>query len=155
MSDLPSLSLRGNLRSALEDYLGRLGRLQLHALCPVEEGVATRPAKEEDNESLKRQLASASETRNPAFILCVVFLCFIFVLLVGLLVHSVIAKQPIAVGAVGSFVVMFWPIIRWLRRVWIDSTLLRLVQDALVDLPPQEAVKVIEIVYWGSLRRKK
>lgn len=155
MSDLSSLSLRKDLRSALEEYLRRLGRLKRHALGPDEEDATIRPAQEEDNENLKRLLASASVTRNPVFILCVMFLCFLFVLLVGLLLYSVLVKQPLAIGAVGSFVVLFWPIIRWLHRVWIDSTLLKLLQDALVDLPPPVVVKIVEIVYWGSLHRRK
>ena len=142
---------KSNLRQSLEAYLARLDRLEEPVLGPRRK--APRPATSEDSAWLKTSLRQVKASQRRLFALCVVVLCVIFAIQVGLLLYSLLAKNPVG-SAIGGGVVVFLPVLWWLRRLWIDSFILHLAEKIIDELPPEQQVKTIELLYWGSLMPK-
>ena len=140
-----------SLQQSLASYLARLGRLDEEPLGPRKRN--PRPATPEDNAFLAASLRTAKKSQNRLFTICIAVLCVIFALQIGILIVSVLAKNRVG-GAIGGGMLVFWPIVWWLRRLWMDSMILDLARDVLNELPPEQAVKMIEILYWGSLMSK-
>lgn len=140
-----------SLRKSFESYLARLERLQEQPLGPRRK--APRSATSEDSAWLKASLREVKASQRRLFAICVAVLCAIFAIQVGLLLYSVLAKNPVG-SAIGGGVVVFLPVLWWLRRLWIDSFILHLSEKIIDELPPEQQVKMIEILYWGSLMPK-
>jgi len=102
---------------------------------------------------LKKSLEALGNSQRLVFIIGVTLLFFIFVLQVSVLIYCIMTRNVLT-GAIGGGV-MLWPIIYWLRRLWIDNVIIEIARNALIDLPPDEAVKVIKIIYWGSFGEKR
>ena len=152
MNNLLKLATRQGLRTVFEGYLERTGHLKIHHLGPEEETPAPKPVQQEDSQYLEQSLHSLKGDQNFVFRICILFLSFLFVLLIGVFIYSLVTKDLFVTGAIGSVSAGFWPIIRKLHQMWKDMTIIRIAENVLKDLPPQEAVKVIELIYWGSLR---
>ena len=103
-------------------------------------------------DDLLRSMGSARKLQDRLFFLCFVVLVLLLVLHVGWLTYSVISKSNWNWALAGSLVL--WPIIWFLRRLWIDSVFIAMVRDIVRDFPPEEAAKVIAVVYRGSMLTK-
>ena len=141
-----------SLQQTFEAYLARLGRTKEQVLGPRQK--ASRAATAEDAAWLKASLREVKSSQRRIYTICIVVLCVIFTLQVGLLLHSALTKSPIG-GAVGGGMVIFWPILRWLRRLWIDSFTMQFAEKIIDELPPEQQVKMIEILYWGAIPKGK
>jgi hypothetical protein len=141
-----------NLQSTFESYLVRLGRFEEQSLGP--RAKTSRAASAEDAAWLRVSLREVKASQRRLFGICVVVLCVIFALQVVLLLYSVFAKNPVG-SVAGGVVVVFLPVLWWLRRLWIDSFILHLAEKIGDELPPEQQVKMIEILYWGSLTKSK
>jgi len=127
MSELKS-ALLGNLtRRELETYLEQTGGLATPTLGPDEDQGDRGPV---DTGSLVRNVGRAR----------------------GL--HGRVFSLGVGVGAL-SGTLMIWPAFWWVRRLWLDRVLLEQVHHLLRELPPEQAVEVLKIIYWGPLRPKR
>jgi len=142
------------LRSQYREYLQRTDRLRKHTLGPGETPAELpRAATEADGAFLDSSLRSATALQAGIVKTCMIILGAAFLLHVILILYSLTSDQ-LAIGTVGGGLLVWpvvWPILRWLRRLWIDSVFIDITRNVLRDFPPEEAVKVIEIIYRGSV----
>lgn len=155
MNNVLKSTTKQSLRTVFEGYLERVGHLRIHHLGPDEEqALAPKAVQQEDSQYLERSLNSFESDQNSVFKICVMLLCFLYMLLIGVFIYSFVTRDLFITGAIGSVSAGSWPIISKLHRLWKDSTIIRITENALTNLPPQEAVKVIELIYWGSVRNR-
>lgn len=134
------------LRRGLQEYLAQAGRLELRRLGPE-----TKPRRQASREDLVRLDARFHEARRfqgRIQLLCVLLLCAIFLFQAGLLVHGFVTGNPLSAAAGGAGFVLV-PVVLLLRRLGIDAFVTGLLVRAMDDLSPQEATRLVEVVYWG------
>lgn len=150
MSELKS-ALLGNLtRRELETYLEQTGGLATPTLGPDEDRGDRGPV---DTGSLVRNVGRARGLHGRVFSLGVGVLVVLFVLQVAVVVHGLTSGYSVAGALSGTL--MIWPAFWWVRRLWLDRVLLEQVHHLLRELPPEQAVEVLKIIYWGPLRPKR
>ena len=150
MSELKS-ALLGNLtRRELESYLEHTGGLATPSLGPDEEEGGHRAV---DTGSLARSVGEAQGVHRRIFSLSVGILVALFGLQVAVVVHGLAGGDNVAWALSGTL--MIWPAFWWVRRLWLDRVLLEQVHHLLRELPPEQAVEVLKIIYWGPLRPKR
>ena len=136
------------LRQGLEDYLQAAGRLELRTLGPSK-GPQRRAGKE-DEARLAEAMREARRSQRRIQWLCVVLLCFVFAVQTGFLIHGLVTRSLLS-GTAGGVALVLVPIIWRLLRLGMDGVLTELIGQVAGDLPPEEATKLIEIIYWGLL----
>jgi len=154
-------ALLGNLaRHELSSYLQQRGRLAAPTLGPAkkkDKRVLEESREEEsvvvDTQPLARSIGEAQRLQGRIFSLSLVLLLALFGLQFGVVLHGLISGAP-QVWALSS-TLMIWPAFWWARRLWLDRALLELVQHLLTELPSENAVEVLRLIYWGPLRPRK
>ena len=149
-------------RREVESYLRASGLLARPTLGPTRDearkketarGPGERTAPAADPLELARSIGAAQQANHRIFSLCLGALGFLFVLQSGVVVHGVFSGYPL--GWALSATLTIWPAVWWLRRLWLDRLLLGEIHLLLRELPPEKAIEVLQIIYWGPLRPKR
>ena len=136
------------LTSAIENYLESTGQLQLKQMGPGEERAITR----EHNQRLVTRLGRIGRSNDRIVIIAIGVLCVLFVLGISLLLYhrdNLTAVWPV----VGGMLVSNLAIVRWLRRLWIEKTLIGIMLVVAAELPPEQAAKYILLLYWNLIKQ--
>lgn len=152
MADLKT-ALTGTLaRRELESYLRKSGSLARPTLGPAKpEG--PRAASPVDPEQLARSVEAAQRINVRVFSLCLGALGVLFALQCSVVLHGLFTGY--ALGWALSATLTLWPAVWWLRRLWLDRFLLGEIHLLLRELPPEKAIEVLQIIYWGPLRPRR
>jgi len=136
------------ITALVEDFLKDTKQLDLKKL-GGEEGEITQEQISSFTESLKK-----SERFNKNIILlAIVLLCIIFG--IGVFFIFYFRNEPKTIGILfgGTFLSLI-PIITQLRKLWLNKSLMDLSINVIQNLPPKEAAKFMETLYWNMLNTK-
>ena len=136
------------LRSAFEQYLSEIGRLKPVQLGPKEKRQIT----QEHSDFLMKFLDRQLSFNKNLVILYVVLLIIVFAISVFLVFYFL--NSPKIIGMVfGGSCLGILAILDRLRRRWREKSVMDLAFIVVRELPPKETVKVIETLYWNSIRK--
>ncbi len=138
------------LKAPLEAYLRRVEGPKA-TLGPDEPATPASPDQTAGDE-LFRSMRSARKIQDRLFHLCVAVLLLLLGLHLSWLIYSAVSSDSWNWALVGGLIL--WPIIWALRRLWIDRVFIDMIGDLLNDFPPEEAAKVIAVIYRGSILMK-
>ena len=101
------------------------------------------------DQSLQEQL----KMNRYMLIMAMILLGMIF--LMGVFFVFYYRDQPQTLGMIfgGSFFTLL-VVVMWLRKLWVENNLIEMSRAVLQNLPPTEAVKFIETLYWNMLKAK-
>ena len=132
----------------LESYLRGAGSLEAAVLG---EPARQRMPSQEQNEEFVMNLGQSFHLRNSLVIL--IALMYLALFAAGLWLVFVLRGNPGVIPAVlGGNVLSLAAIMYWLTRLWRDKTYLDVVTDVVRGLPPREAVRVLQTLFYGSRR---
>lgn len=137
-----------------EDYLARAGRLEDVELGEDETAARSRiTIRQEDSDAFAARLASRQRFSNAMVAVCLVMLCAVFA--IGAAGAVLVLRSPgISAAVLAATLAALLGVVAWLRRIWIEKSVLDLAAGVVRDLPPEEAVRLIEVIYWNALRRR-
>src|SRR5579862_437475 len=137
------------LRSAIEQFLGDTGRLEIPLL--GKKG-APRPARPDSNSRFAKKLAENLKRTNRLVIVATVMICILFLL--GLVV-TVWSRGPtaIVVSADGAFLASQLGVIRFLRRLWLEKSLMHFLEYLCNRLPPEDLAEILKPFYFSTFIR--
>jgi len=139
-----------NLELVLSDFLKEIGRyedIKLGDMIPD-----TYQATDADTVRLAGRLNERSLFNRTILVIYVVFLCVLFA--IGIFIVFYFLKSPEKMNMVfgGTFLGLIVVNDR-LFRIWREKTIIDVILTLIQGLPPMEAVKAIESIYWGRIRR--
>jgi len=146
--------VKSDLRHSVKKYLEAEGLLDFVKLGPADE--PSRPPDARRLASFEESLRQSRRFRARVQWICVALLCSVFALQAVFLVYGFLANRAQAglVGGIGGIGLLLLPTVWRLRRIWIDSILAELMIDAIRDHPPEEAVRIVEMVHWVLAGRR-
>jgi hypothetical protein len=141
----------GTLKSVLEDFLRQMGRLD-----PVRLGKAhqKREIAQKDIELLQFSLSQRFRGNNKILIFYVVLIVLLFV------ISSVILFWDLK-PSLYSFIVVsiqllsLTALVEKLRRIWKEKNNIDIILHMIKELPPDESLKWVQLMYWNILRDLK
>ncbi len=135
------------MRSAealLRDYLEASGQL---TPTQKEFGRARHPATDR-TVSLRLDLATQRKFNSRIIVAAVSCLCCLFA--VGLYLVIAFRNSPSTIVAIfGGTIFSLLVIVRWLRQLWLDKSLMDLLLYAADSLSPDELLKLVSTFYFG------
>ena len=138
--------------SVIEKYLSDLGRLESPKLGSDDK--ESKPVTEKDNIELRKSMIKERRfTRNLA-VIYIVFVCFYFFIGIFLVLRNLNSPNTVSIiYSVKLFATLF--ILRKLHKIWHTKTVIDTTITLAAELPPEELVKVIETLYWSTMRKPK
>lgn len=134
------------LQSAFEEYLNLIGQQGGSDL-----GGETRPeVTAHDNERFAGLLDEHLKFNKGLIVVAVTLLCVLFVMGMFLVYTLRASPRSIVIISGGSFL-SFLIIIRWLRQLWIEKSMMDILLYAARDMPPKEAAKFLTGFYFKML----
>jgi len=137
------------------DYLKKTGALKSVTLGGTSRSTTTTTtvSKAENNKAFKTLLDKQITFNNSMVITAIVLLCLIF--LIGVFFVFYYRDSPQTIGGIfgGTFFSLL-AIIVWLRKLWVEKNFMDMATIVLTDLPPMEAAKFVETIYWNMLKGK-
>lgn len=139
------------LKSIYQSFLEDNSLLELEKLGSDEKKVA--PSKNASL-NLKSNILKQSKFNNNIVIVSIVLLCIIFGL--GIFFAIYYRDNPTTIGVIfgGTFLSLL-AIVSRLRRIWLEKSLMDVSLSVLEDLPPQDAAKFIQTIYYNMLENEK
>lgn len=135
------------LALTLEAYLERLGRLEV-TLGPDETRVVT----QEDSSFLAQQLQRVAKADTNTIAVMTVLLGLAYG--PGVLFAFYKLPSPGVMGGVLSGALLaLWLVVAKLRQLWREKSLVDMVLSALPELPPEQVVQLVEMLYWETVHR--
>lgn len=135
----------------LENYLRRIQRLEPVTLGGDGETKVTR----EDNDYLKDLLIRQIAFNQKIIVIALVMLVLIFLLDLYLALHAIREPEAIRVAFNGAFTLSsLFLVINWLRRLWVEKSLMDVSLMIARDMPPEQAARYIGTVYWRIVNKK-
>jgi len=136
------------LRLVFEKYLSQIGRLE-----PIKLGSGgKRPIKKEDSEFFMRILLQELRFNKNLIILYVSLLFALFGISIFFVFYHFTSHETGGIIFSGYFLSILIIVDR-LRRLWHEKSVMDMVLIVVKELPPQEIVRVIETLYWNSIRK--
>jgi len=140
------------LRSAYEQYLTRIERLNKIQLGTDANKKKSRPITEEDNQYFIKLLDKQLKFNLNIVIIYITMLCVLFGIGVFLVFYYLNSPRVIGLIFGGTFFSLL-TVIEKLRRLWHEKSIIDISLTVIQELPPKETAKVIEILYWNSIRK--
>jgi hypothetical protein len=129
--------MSGNPKKTIEEFLTR-ARSSTRPLGSD----GSQPIRTEDVEFLKQQLIADKKVNNILLASAVVMLYGIFAL-AALLVWHYRNDQRFLTMLLGGDLFSLTILVGWLRQLWLDKNLVDLARNAILQLEPSEATKLI------------
>ena len=103
--------------------------------------------------ALKERIIQQSKFNNTILIISVVLLCILFFLGVYFAIYH--RDDPTTMSVVlGGSIFSLLGIIVWLRKLWVEKSLMDVSLAVIDDLPAEEAAKYILVMYDKMFRKK-
>ena len=142
-----------HLRSAFEKHLSRLNRLGVVMLGEdKEEDIQSITL--EDNQLFIQNINAQQKFNNRILIIYITLICILFAVGIFLVFHNLNSPDRIGIIFGGTFLSLLGVIER-LRRLWREKSFADITLIVLKELPPKESLRVIEILYWNSIRKQR
>lgn len=138
-----------------ESYLNKLGDLKPVQLGkhgkipPISEDVL-----EKSGASFKELLLSQIKFNNGIILTAVIGLVIIFIIDIYFIFYYRDDLKALAFLFGGTFLSLIG-VIRWLRKLWMDKTVMDVTLGVIQDLPPEVAMQHIQVTYWRIIRGEK
>jgi hypothetical protein len=131
------------LENIFKEYLEKVG---FKDLITLGDDKKIYPITEEDSEFLLKRLLPHQKQNNIFIYIAVIMLCVLFG--VGMFFVFYYRNEPVTMGSIfgGNFLALIGIVIK-LRQLWIDKFIIDHASIVLSDLQPEEAAKVIVILY--------
>jgi hypothetical protein len=133
-----------DLKELLKLYLDRIGRSQEHL-------GSERPVTKEDNEFLIELLSHRVGRSDYLIIVCLIIIAISFGVGVAVVLY-VRHDAAKLTTAFGTLLIFTLAIVRILRRLWIDKSVMNMLMVALHEVPPEEAAKFVNVMYWRIVK---
>lgn len=141
-----------SLQGVFAAYLSRMNLLETPTLGPRD--TKKREATEEDSKFLANSIRDVKNSQRPLFMACIVVIGIILLVQLGTLFWAVslsgTASKVLLIGSMASL----WLPISALRRLWMDSIAIDLLEGVLPQLTPAQTAKVIERILWSRFGGK-
>ena len=139
------------LKSIYQAFLEDTNLLELEKLGSDERNVEIHKSA---SLNLKSNILKQSKLNNNILIVSIVLLCIIFGL--GIFFAVYYRDNPTTIGVIfgGTFLSLL-AIVSRLRRIWLENILMDVSINVIEDLPPQDAAKFIQTIYYNMLRNEK
>ena len=139
----------GISRLVFREYLKKIGRPELRlGDCKVT------PATEQDSQFLTERLKAESKFNNMMVIILIVMFSILFGVGVCLVFYFLKSPRIIMVLFGGEFLSFLW-ITQGLHKLWYERATMSLTIEIVSNLPPEQAVKIVEILYYSKESKKK
>jgi preprotein translocase subunit SecG len=138
------------LKSVVEEYLKDIGRLEEVKLGPGKKRIVTAS----DNRRLSQAISRAARLNICLMAVAFLMLCALFAAAVFLLFYRQSDVGVSLGGGSGAFAASFG-VIFWLRRLTVEMTLMQVSLSILIEMPPEQAVEILTLLYWGHIRSGK
>jgi hypothetical protein len=137
------------LQSVYDDYLKRIERLaEVQLGAPKARAVA-----EADSRFFRELLDRRVKSSQRLVMLCIILLFVLFGAGVAVMLYYL--NSPSGVGiSLGVTFFSLLSVVEKLRRIWHEKTLMEVTLTVLREMPPPEAAKFIETLYWSAIRKK-
>lgn len=135
-------------------YLARAGRLEEIPLGD-DEGEVEAPVTitQKESDEFSSRFAAQQKLQSTMIVVHLVMLCAIFI--VGIVGAILLLRLPgLSGGVLGGTLALLLAVVARLHRIWIDKAMIDLAGSIVRDLPPEEAVRLIEVIYWNAVRRR-
>ena len=134
------------LKNIFEEYLTRIGRLE-----PVKLGKADLvTVTATDNETFEQVLAHNSKTNGRIALAIVMSLLALVLIVMITMLRRIVQAQWIGYSVAGLPLLLLASF-RLLYRLWVDKSVIDMSLGVVRNLPPQEAAKFINEVYWNAI----
>lgn len=140
-----------DVKSIFQKYLKDTQLLQLEQLGSEQKAVKVT---EKEGNLLKDNLTAQMKFNNNIVVISIVLLCIIF--LTGIFFVFYYRNSPSTIGVVfgGTFLSLL-AIVTRLRKIWLEKSLMDVSLSVINDLPPEDAAKFIQTIYYNMLEDKK
>jgi hypothetical protein len=132
------------LDQTLAQYLRRIEQHEPQSL-----GKAPRRVTDEDNQFLRESLNRQLRFNNYVIVVAVILLCCLFLLGVFLIIHDRNSVNAVTVISGTTFAALLG-IIGFLRRLWLDKSIIDLLIHATYGMSPAESAKLVTSLYFKS-----
>lgn len=137
-----------NLRLIFKDYLKEAGFLKFEKLGTGAPPIVTLS----QNTVLKNKLTSQLKSNKTYVLLTIIPFCCLF--LVGLIIALYMGDNALILGIIFfSLLIFSLSFLYYLRRCWLEKSMLDVSLSIMDDLPPEEAAKFIQVIYWKLLNK--
>ncbi len=136
------------LKLVYKNYLNETGLLKLEKL-----GTGAPPKITfSQNKNLKNRLTSRLEANNSHILLTLIAFCCLFFMSMGIaLYHKNNAVVLVIIFL--SLLIFSLAFLYYLRQRWLEKNMLDISLSIIDDLPPEEATKFIQVIYWKLLNK--
>jgi len=139
-----------SVKQIFKDFLENAGKLELIKLGSEETSRAPKAGKIENVKFTDR--LKTKRTANNSIIILAVTMLFIVFLLGVFFAFYYRDKMNVMGGAFAVLLLLLTGIIRQLRSLWLEKTLMDVSIALMDDLPPEEGLKFIQVVYRKHLK---
>lgn len=137
------------IEKSFEQYLSAIGRLKEESLGGEEEAS---PITVTNSKMMEKLLISQSKFNNNMLMVAIIGLCVIFIIDIFFIFYYKDNATALSVilGVTGLSLV---GVIKWLRKLWLEKSVLDVSLAVVENLPPTEAAKFIETTYWSIIKK--
>lgn len=139
-----------HIKKIFEDYLNRIGELKPVQLGDDDKRIVT----EKDSAFLETQINGQRNFNNTIIIVAMVVLCVIFLVGVALVIKYIDHIEKINIVFGGTFLSLL-SIVYWLRKLWLEKSVLDISMGIIQNMPPEKAADYISTLYWRMINKKK
>lgn len=139
-----------NINQLYSEYLKKIG-----ALTPVSLGGTRdiRRASKSENIALENAIKLQMQINLYMIILSMLILAGIFIAGLTLMIHHKDQLHVISIISVTT-ILFLGLILIWSRKLWIEKNLMDMSRAVLQNLPPADAAKFIETIYWNLIQKR-